>query len=217
MKNRSPYDVLGVPQDSSEEEIKKAYRKLATQFHPDKFANEKEKRDNEEKFKEINEAYSILTNKQPTPDIFSHFGVADFGINDFLKNFFRNSGAFGFDQASATRNVNDIKLSIEVTLNELKNGTNKKIEIIDNVVCPLCDGRPFKNKKTCSKCRGSGVDERIKQDNNTIHIVSTQCIQCEGRGFSFDEKCAVCGGRGTKRIVRVLTIEIPKCKEEIIE
>lgn len=228
---RDYYEVLGVSKSATAEEIKKAYRKKAIQYHPDKNPDNKEA---EEKFKEAAEAYEVLSDEQKRAryDQFGHAGVGGaasggFGggmsMDDIFSQFgdifgghFGGFGGFGgFGSSQRGRRVNrgsDLRVKVKLSLKEVLNGVEKKIKVKKYVACTHCNGNGSENGTsytTCSTCNGSGVVTRV---TNTIlgqMQTSSSCPTCNGEGTTITKKCAHCSGEGIVRDEEVLSIRIP--------
>ena len=225
--NKDYYNVLGIDKKASQDEIKKAYRKLAHQHHPDK------KDGNEAKFKEINEAYRTLSDnkkrsqydqfgssyEQPGAQGFSGFGGGGQGAGgsqgfDFQGSGFEDvfSDFFGGGQTAQKKTAgSDVVVDVNIDFKEMAKGVTKKVKIYKKVICKSCDGTGAKNKKTeqCSKCEGSG---QIKRSRQTFLGTFTQvevCDQCSGKGQIAKEKCRNCGGDGVVKDYQELEINIP--------
>ena len=231
MAKRDYYEVLEVSKSASAEEIKKAYRKKALQFHPDKNPDNKEA---EEKFKEAAEAYEILSNpeKKQRYDQFGHAGVgsaagggfsgggfrdmedifASFG--DIFGGHFGGFGGFGGGSRGGRRvsRGSDLRVKVSLNLKEIIEGVEKKIKVKKHVACDHCNGTGAKNGSsysTCSTCRGSGQVTRI---TNTIlgqMQTSSTCPTCQGDGKIITDKCTHCAGEGIVRDEEVISIRIP--------
>lgn len=232
---RDYYEVLGVSKTATDEELKKAYRKLAKQYHPD--ANPNNKEEAEAKFKEVNEAYENLSDPQKRRmyDQFGHDGPQGFGgggqggyysystsgfdgfdmgdIGDIFSSIF--GGGFGgrtSRQSNGPRKGADIKHNIEITFEESFLGANKEITISRNEECNTCHGtgaKPGTNTVTCSTCHGTG---QIKQVQNTIlgQMQTTRtCSACGGTGKIIQEPCIDCRGKGSVRKQAKISISIP--------
>jgi len=235
MAKRDYYEVLGVSKDASADEIKKAYRKKALQYHPDKNPGNKEA---EDKFKEAAEAYEVLRdpNKKQRYDQFGHAGVGGAangsgfsGFSDiedifsaFGDIFGGHFGGFGgfsggrsYGGSGGGRRVtrgSDLRVKVKLNLKEIANGTEKKIKVKKYVQCQHCNGTGAKNASaysTCSTCRGSG---RVTRVTNTLlgqMQTSSTCPSCQGDGKMITDKCNHCAGEGVVRDEEIITIKIP--------
>lgn len=236
MAKRDYYDVLGVSKNAEADEIKKAYRKMAIKYHPDK--NEGDK-DAEEKFKEAAEAYEVLSNPEKRQrynqfghaanassasgggyggagggmnmeDIFSQFGDI-FGGGSPFGDFFGGGGRQGGGGRRVMRGSN-LRIKVRLTLEEIANGTEKKIKVNKQIVCKTCDGSGAKDRssvQTCKTCGGSGAVRRV---TNTIlgqMQTTTTCPTCNGEGTQVTAKCTVCHGDGLVRGEETISINIP--------
>jgi molecular chaperone DnaJ len=215
---RDPYEILEISGSSSEEEIKKAYKKLALQHHPDRFSVESEKKVQEEKFKEINEAYQAICNNKHIDSQFQKFNMNDFfggmgspfDFSTFNFDFFRNH----FEREnSKRRDPNNIILNLTLTFNEVLQGVTKEFEVVDIVDCKKCSGNPFKNKKQCDSCMGTGATEIKKRNGNSLFITRMPCKQCSGNGFTAEEVCDLCKGTGINKINKKYKLNIQKAEE----
>ncbi len=228
---RDYYEVLGVDRNASADEIKKAYRKLAIKYHPDKNPGDKEA---EEKFKEAAEAYSILSDadKKAKYDQFGHAGVEGAGpdfsggfgnLNDILNDFFNGAfgGGFGsgfgggFGGGRRQERVykgRDIRVRARLTLEEIATGVEKEISIEKNVPCPDCGGRGAKNSsdiKICPACNGSGQVQRVVNSFLGQTIAYSTCQQCGGEGKIITNPCPKCSGSGLVRQRETVKVKIP--------
>lgn len=230
MAKRDYYEVLQVPRGASKEEIKKAYRKKALQYHPDKNPGNKEA---EEKFKEAAEAYEVLSddNKKARYDQFGHAGVggaagSGFGggmtIEDIFANFgdifgdvFGTFGGFGGSSRRSSRGVSkgtNIRVKVKLTLEEIAHGVTKKIKVNKYVPCQECDGTGARGKSgysTCSTCRGTGHVTRVTNTFLGQMQTTSTCPNCGGEGRIITEKCTVCHGEGIISSEEVIPINIP--------
>ncbi|EMD46946.1 DnaJ family protein [Entamoeba histolytica HM-3:IMSS] len=217
------YDVLGIKPTASDEEIKKAYRKLAIQYHPDKNPGNKSA---EEKFKEITEAYAILSdhNKREIYDRYGKKGLEEGGMNgydmdDIFSQLFGGFGGFsgfsgfgGFERRpSGPRKGQSIQISLNCTLEDLYNGKTFKRKITHDIICKACSGNGTKSgikAQTCGTCRGKGF--RFVQIQQGFCIMQRQevCPKCKGKGVVVNEKdlCKMC--HGDKVVSEEKTLEI---------
>lgn len=234
-EKRDYYEVLGVDKNATLDDIKKAYRKKAIQYHPDKNPGNKEA---EEKFKEAAEAYSVLSDadKRARYDKFGHAGMGgqagpDFSggfgdLNDILNNLFGGgfgggfggfSGfgrGFGGDEGSSQRvsRGRDIRVRVKMTLEEIARGAEKEITIEKNVPCSECGGKGTKNAsdiKTCPACHGTGQVKRVMNTFLGQSITYSTCQQCGGEGKVINNPCRHCGGTGLERKRETVKVKIP--------
>ncbi len=231
MAKRDYYEVLGVSRSASDDEIKKAYRKMALQYHPDKNPGNKEA---EDKFKEAAEAYDVLSNKDKKQryDQFGHAGMSGaagggggFGggmnMEDIFSHFGDIFGGGGFGGQRGGRRVNrgsNIRVKVALTLEEILTGVEKKIKVNKYISCEECTGTGAEKGKggsdTCGTCKGSGHVTRI---TNTIlgqMQSSSPCPTCNGEGSIIKHKCKKCSGEGIVRGESVLPINIPAGVQE---
>ncbi|MBE7176505.1 MAG: molecular chaperone DnaJ [Mucilaginibacter polytrichastri] len=236
MAKRDYYDVLGVARGASADEIKKAYRKLAIKYHPDKNPGDKAA---EENFKEAAEAYEVLSNTEKRQrydqfghagtgsgyggggygggsmnmeDIFSQFGDIFGGHNPF-ESFFGGGGGGQSSRGGrrVTRGTN-LRIKVKLTLEEIAHGVEKKIKVSKLVSCKTCDGTGAKDQsafQTCKTCGGSGTVRRV---TNTIlgqMQTSSTCPTCNGEGTIITSKCTTCQGDGVVRGEETISINIP--------
>lgn len=228
MAKRDYYEVLGVEKTATLEEIKKAYRKKAIQYHPDKNPGDKEA---EEKFKEAAEAYDVLSDEQKRQryDQMGHAGVNGDGMSmdDIFSQFgnifgghfggFSSFGGFGGfgSRGQRSRYVNrgsDLRVKVKLSLKDIATGVEKKIKVKKYVACPYCRGTGAdgdNGTKTCDTCKGSGVVTRVA--NTILGQMQTQttCPTCGGEGKVIVKKCPHCNGEGIVRDEEVITIHIP--------
>jgi len=226
LAKRDYYEVLGLNRDATDDEIKKAYRKLAKQYHPDLNPGNAEA---EAKFKEINEAYQVLSNQQtraqydqfghdgPTGQGFGGFdfsGFGDGGFGDIFDMFFGGSGFGGSSRRkrSGPSRGADLRYDLELSFEEAAFGTKKEIEAARMEVCPDCNGSGGKKPsdvKTCPVCHGSG---EVSQTQNTAfgRFVNVRaCDRCNGEGTIIAEPCPKCKGRKKIRKVHKISVTIP--------
>jgi len=226
MAKQDYYEVLGVSKGASSDEIKKAYRKMAMQYHPDKNPGNKEA---EEKFKVAAEAYEVLSNpeKKQRYDQFGHAGMGGngggyggaggFSMDDIFSQFgdiFGGGGGFHSSQRGGRR-VNkgsNLRVKVKLTLEEVTAGVEKKIKVAKYVHCSSCKGtgaHKGSGHTTCSTCKGAGNVSRI---TNTIlgqMQTNSTCPTCGGEGKIITDKCKECFGDGIVKADEVITINIP--------
>ena len=204
------YDILGVAKDASENDIKKAYRKLAMKYHPDKNPGDKNA---EEMFKKTAEAYETLKdpNKRQEYDRFGKSGnqFGGFSMDDIFSQF---NDIFGGRQNNYTRKRRgkDLRMKVKLTLEQVMNGANKSIKYQRDVKCHTCDGEGGTNIENCNLCKGTGHRTYV-QNTPFGQIQQTQvCGNCKGQGKFIRNSCKQCSGNGTIQKVESLTIEIPQ-------
>ena len=228
-EKRDYYEVLGVQRNANADEIKKAYRKAAIKYHPDKNPGDKEA---EEKFKEAAEAYDVLSNqeKRARYDQFGHAGMSGaagsgfgggfgggFSMEDIFSQFGDIFGGHfgGFSSRGGGARVNrgsDIRVKVKLTLSEIANGATKKLKINKTIACDKCGGSGAKDSSSytsCSTCGGSGYVTRV--ENTFFGRMQTQgvCPTCNGSGKVITAKCDNCSGEGVMRGDEVIEIKIP--------
>jgi molecular chaperone DnaJ len=214
---RDYYEILGIDRDASDEEIKRAFRRLAFKYHPDHNHDDEAA----EKFKEVNEAYEVLSDpdKRATYDRFGHGGGTLFerGFEGF------NFGGFGdiFDAffgatATATRQAPqagaDLSCGITITFEEAALGCKKEITILRTEHCSLCQGvgaKPGTSPTRCPSCNGTGQVRRVHQSLFGRFTHTTTCEQCHGEGRIITEPCPQCRGTGKEKHKRNITVNIP--------
>jgi molecular chaperone DnaJ len=215
MAKKDYYEILGVKKTDSSETIKKAYKKLALKYHPDKAEADK-KKEHEEKFKEINEAFSTLEDEgkrrkydQGEASPFSGHSSSRGGFEDII-NLFRNGGFDGgYDEEEVDR---DLRYEITIEFMEAVLGCEKEVVIRKDIACDLCDGTGAEDKifRKCSKCNGQG---RIKVNQRTPFGLISQVVRCDncgGEGQIPDNICSHCDGRGVFEDKEKVKIKIPK-------
>ena len=220
MSKRDYYEVLGVGRDAGVRDIKKAYKKLAMKYHPDRTQGDKEL---ENKFKEIQEAYEILTDdqKRAAYDQYGHAGVdpnrggagfgggnADFGyiFGDVFGDIFGGGGGRG--RQSRARQGADLRYNLELTLEEAVRGKDVEIRVPTLVECEKCDGSGAKrgtSPKTCPTCHGNGQ----VQMRQGFFAVQQTCPTCSGRGKIISDPCNSCRGQGRVEKTKTLSVKIP--------
>ena len=232
-QTRDYYEVLGVSKGASDDEIKKAYRKLAKKYHPDMNPGDKEA---EAKFKEVNEAYSILSDseKRARYDQFGHAGVdpnygaggpgggfggfdmGDIDLGDIFGSFF-GGGFGGFGGSTSSRRNGpqkgeSLRASLTISFEEAAFGCEKEINLNRTEECEACHGsgaEPGTTAETCPDCRGTGV-VRVQQRTGGFAFSSTApCSRCRGTGKIIHTPCKACGGSGSVKKTKRVTVSIP--------
>jgi molecular chaperone DnaJ len=230
------YEILGVIRDASDDEIKKAFRKLAHKYHPDKAGGD------EKKFKEINEAYQVLSDKTKRQqydqfgqtfeqagagggfegfdfgDIFGRArqqGGYDFefgggGFEDIFSDIFGER--FGRRARAKPRSGSDIQVDIEISFEEMVRGTTRTLNLYKTVICDVCrgsGGEPGSQEETCPTCKGSGQVTRTSRSFFGSFTQVTTCPVCRGKGRVYSKKCRKCGGDGRIKAEEKINVEIP--------
>jgi molecular chaperone DnaJ len=235
MSKRDYYDILGVAKGADADEIKKAYRKMAIKYHPDKNEGDKAA---EDKFKEAAEAYEVLSNPEKRQrydqfghaanahsanggnyggggmnmdDIFSQFGDI-FGGGSPFEGFFGGGRQGGSAGGRRVQRGSNLRIKVRLTLEEIANGAEKKIKVNKQIICKTCEGTGAKDRssfQTCKTCGGSGAVRRV---TNTIlgqMQTTSTCPTCNGEGSIILSKCTVCHGDGVIRGEETISINIP--------
>lgn len=240
MAKRDYYEVLGIGKDADEGAVKKAYRKLALKYHPDRNPDDKEA---EEKFKEAAEAYEVLSDDQKRAryDRYGHAGVSGNGggggfsgggmtMEDIFQQFgdifgdggspfdsFFGGGAGRGRGRSAGQRGSNLRIKVALTLEEIASGVTKKIKVKKQVNCTSCNGSGAKDSssvKTCTTCRGAGYVRQVKNTFLGQMQTTVTCPTCNGSGQQVTAKCATCGGDGRMQGEETMEIEIPAGVEE---
>lgn len=234
-EKRDYYEVLGVSKNATAEELRKAYRKMAIKYHPDKNPGDKEA---EEKFKEAAEAYDVLSNPQKRAryDQFGHSmgqqgfggggaggfggGFGGFSMEDIFSHFgdifgdaFAGAGSYGAGgNRQRVHKGADLRIKVKVSLEEIMNGVQKKLKIPRWVACDACRGTGAKDGTayhTCNTCHGSGYVTRIQQTILGTMQSQSVCSACNGEGKTIDTKCSICGGEGIVKKDEIVSFHIP--------
>lgn len=235
---RDYYEVLSVAKTASADEIKKSYRKIALQYHPDRNPGDHEA---EEKFKEAAEAYDVLSNADKKArydrfghagmggpasgggpggmnmdDIFSNFGDIFGGGEDIFGSFFGGQRGGGGGRGRGTRGSN-LRVKLKMSYAEIVSGANKKIKVKKHIMCKTCDGSGAKDKssiQTCQTCGGRGQVQRVQQTFLGAMQTVTTCPTCNGQGTSITAQCGSCRGEGRVFGEDTLSLDIPAGVQE---
>lgn len=231
MAKRDYYEVLGVPRGATEDEIKKAYRKVAMQHHPDRNPGDK---DAEARFKEATEAYEVLREpgKRARYDQFGHaaaggpaggpgmgaefsgFDLAD-ALRAFMRDFGGGEGGFedlfggGHGAARGPGRGDDLQVRLPLTLEEIADGVEKKIRVKHLKKCATCGGRGGKGEKQCPQCHGRGQLRRVQQTMFGQFVNVSACPRCHGEGSIVSEPCRTCGGDGRASETETVSVKVP--------
>lgn len=226
------YEILGVRKDVDEQDIKKAYRKLAMQYHPDRNPSS----DAEEKFKEISEAYGVLSDaeKRAQYDRFGHAGIdmrytqedifRDIPFEDIFREFGFGTGRGGFGDIfdiffggrggarAVPQRGSDLRYDLRISLRDATSGKEAKIKVTRAEICDTCDGsgaKPGTAPTTCTHCQGTGQVGQSRRTPFGQFITTSTCKQCGGTGKVIESVCTTCQGAGRARRARTITISVP--------
>ena len=232
MAKRDYYEVLGVNKNATDDELKKAYRKMAIKYHPDRQQgkSDAEKKEAEEKFKEAAEAYDVLSDPNKRArydqfgfagdqmgggfgggmsmhDIFSHFG-------DIFGDFFGGGGGFSSRATGGNRvkRGSDLRIRVKIDLHDAAHGVEKKLKLPRLISCQHCHGTGAKDGTaldTCPNCHGSGVEVRVQRTLLGNMQTQSTCQRCGGSGKIIKEHCTHCGGQGLVRKEDIVAVNIP--------
>ncbi|MBI4980762.1 molecular chaperone DnaJ [Candidatus Woesearchaeota archaeon] len=237
MADKDYYRILGVEKGAARDEVKKAYKKLAMKYHPDR-APEDKKKEYEEKFKEINEAASVLADNKKRQqydqfgssafsgaggaggfqgydysDIMSQFRSGTFGdFDDLFEHIFSRSS--GGRRGVRQRRGADLGYETEITLEEVYSGAKKSISLNKLERCPDCEGKGAHEFERCHHCAGSGYIKRTQRTPFGLFQQTGPCPACQGQGASPSDRCSKCGGEGVVRKRKELEVSIPAGVEE---
>ncbi|HUR11154.1 MAG TPA: molecular chaperone DnaJ [Flavitalea sp.] len=238
MSKRDYYDILGVAKDASPDELKKAYRKVAMQFHPDRNPGDKAA---EEKFKEAAEAYEILSDsdKKSQYDRFGHAGVSGNGRGgfgggganmedifsqfgdifgeDIFGNFFGGQGQRRQGQRTRGARGSNLRIKLKLSFEEIARSTNKQIKVKKYIPCTTCNGSGAKDKnsvQTCGTCGGSGQVRKVSNTFLGQMQTVTTCPACSGEGSTVTHKCSSCKGEGRIYSEETVSLDIPAGVQE---
>ncbi|MCD6161016.1 MAG: molecular chaperone DnaJ [candidate division Zixibacteria bacterium] len=232
MEKRDFYEVLEIPRDASENDIKKAYRRKALEFHPDKNPGDKTA---EDKFKEATEAYEVLKDQQKRRiyDQYGYQGLSSggfggangfgFDLSDALRAFMRDfGGGFGFESIFGDANARghrrgpqkgrDLQVKLELTLEEIASGVEKSIKVKHLVTCDRCNGTGRErgtSEKPCPRCNGSGQQKTVSRSLFGQFVNVTVCPYCNGTGSIIEKPCLECAGNGRVKGQSTIKVKIP--------
>lgn len=230
MPKRDYYEVLGVGRDADENEIKKAYRRLAMECHPDRNPGDKKA---EERFKEASEAYEVLKDpeKRARYDRYGHAGISGpgagfggfegFDLSDALRAFMRDFGGFGFgnifsdfEPRTRTRRTagEDLQVRVRVTLEDVARGVEKTIKLKSYDTCEACGGSGSRSSHGSHKCPSCGGTGEVRQAQSSIFgqfVSVSTCPRCGGEGVVIDSPCPKCRGEGRAPGVKTVKVKIP--------
>lgn len=230
MAKRDYYEVLGVDKKASADEIKRAYKKMAVKYHPDRQGNksEAEKKEAEDKFKEAAEAYSVLSDEQKRQqyDQFGFdgpnmggfgggFGGGGFSMDDIFSMFGDIFGGGGGARRGGRPQVHrgsDLRLKVRLNLKEVSTGVTKKFKLRKDITCPHCHGNGSADgaaPQTCSTCHGTGYVTRAQRTMFGMMQTQAPCPDCQGEGTVITNKCTHCHGEGIIKGEEVIEIQIP--------
>ncbi len=226
MSKRDYYEILGISRDAAEDDVKKAYRKLAMQYHPDRNPGSQEA---EEKFKEAAEAYEILKDatKRQRYDAYGHAGMkggfdgfgVDVDLADALRTFMSEGFGFGdfFNNLGRVRSSgptrgSDLQVRIKLSLEEIATGVNKKIKLRKLILCESCGGSGAASGSKAVKCPACNGTGQIRQVSRSIFgqfVNVSTCGKCEGNGKIIQQPCATCSGEGRVQGEKTITVDVP--------
>lgn len=221
-EKRDYYEILGVSRDAGQDAIKRAYRKLALQYHPDNYRGDKQEA--EGKFRELAEAYEVLSDpaKRQRYDRFGHEGLRGAGVHDFshmgfgdifsmFEEIFAGMGAGGPGRRGRQRGL-DLETEVELTLEQVATGQDQTLEFEREDLCQACSGggaRAGTTPRRCPTCGGYGQVQQQVPGFFGVSIRVSTCPQCQGKGTMVTDPCPDCGGSGRTRQRRTLTVHIP--------
>lgn len=230
MSKRDYYEVLGVEKNASDDEIKKAFRKLARKYHPD--MNRENPKAAEEKFKEANEAYEVLSDSQKRAQ-YDQFGHAAFegggggqggfggfggfsggqgGFGDIFDMFFGGQGGFGGGRQPGPERGSDLRYDLEISFEEAAFGKEVELSIPRSEECETCHGTgaaPGTHPETCPQCKGTGQVQFTQNTPFGRMVNARACDRCNGEGKIVHSPCKSCSGKGRKRVKRKISVKIP--------
>ncbi len=216
---RDYYEILGVPRNATEEEIKRAYRRLARQLHPDTSGDV----ESEARFKEVTLAYETLRDPErrrrydmfgPEGERFAPQGAGDVftaGFGDLFNAFFSGSG-FGTNPTNTVRRGEDVEVTVDLRFEDAVFGMERPITFRGIVACPTCSGtgaRPGTRPVVCTQCGGTGQQRRVRQSFLGQVVSATPCTRCRGLGEVIESRCTDCRGDGRRVDERTITVDVP--------
>jgi molecular chaperone DnaJ len=201
MNKRDYYEILGIPKTASKSEIKKAYRTLSKQHHPDAGGDE-------ELFKEVSEAYDVLSNEDKKSN-YDRFGHNSPQPNQYANMYDQFNHFFGRHAQRQVRRGEDLSLVVKLTLEEIYSGINKTYNYNRNVKCTDCDGHGGSDVKDCTTCNGSGIETVIHQTPFGFMQNQGTCRACHGQGKTYVTECKTCRGHGVVKTEEKVNVEIP--------
>ncbi|GAA2175089.1 molecular chaperone DnaJ [Agrococcus versicolor] len=202
------YEVLGVPREASQDDIKRAYRKLARQLHPDVNPSS----DAAERFKDVTHAYDVLSDAQSRADYDRGPQTAGFGLGDIFEQFFNGGGGRQQGPRPRRRPGQDSLLRIDLDLHDVVFGVHRDLRVQTAVLCETCEGRcaaPGTREETCDICQGSGHVQRQVRSLLGNVVTSQPCGSCQGHGTVIPYPCPTCAGHGRVRAERTIPVDIP--------
>lgn len=222
MSKRDYYEILGLPREATQDDLKSAYRRLAKQYHPDV----NKEAGAEEKFKEISEAYSILSDdeKRSAYNRYGHAafqggqgGTADFSgftVDDIFEQFFGSFGGTGRSGSArrGPRRGADLRYELNISFDEAVHGAQKEIEVTRAEICPTCNGKgaePGTEPQRCATCKGAGEVRQVRQTFLGSMVNVSTCPSCNGTGETIATPCHTCRGRARVRNNKKLVVNIP--------
>ena len=210
MNKKNYYDILGVDKNVTDEELKRVYKKLALQYHPDKNPNNK---DAEEKFKDIAEAYSILSDSDKRKQYDFEQSIQNGGGFNPFTGFGGGFGDFfrGFGRQENVEHGSDVYVNVNVSLKDIYNSNKINVKYEKKVPCHFCNGSGSENGKTkvCHVCNGNGVVSHTQVQGNMIYTTQTSCPECHGTGKIVEKHCSYCKGTCFEKIEATVEFNVP--------
>lgn len=227
MAKKDYYEVLGISKTATDAEIKSAFRKLAKEYHPDVSKDPNA----EQKFKEIQEAYAVLSDesKRKQYDQFGHdafsgaggfsgggFDFSGFDFSDIFSDIFGSSFGFGgrSNYNSRSRKGQDVAMNMNLSFKEAAFGTERTIKLDTDEQCSECDGLGGHGEKKCDRCHGSGTITAEQRTLFGTYLTKTTCPNCNGKGYSYDRTCSKCRGKGRVKTTKEIVVKVPAGVDE---